>query len=556
MSFSVDLWNSYEFVENNFMLHYRGLKDFIYMINERYTSEVQNANVLKRIHDMKFAVTTYDSLLEGVIGFKADMLNQYNYTSEFCSGINDELITPLMKLSESLLQRITAISNKMKACEKDYVYTIKQLDSAKNKFHSAAKAAEQAKLRCEASKQNGDISQDNKMKNEIKAQEALKIAKECENAYIGYLNYANGVQDEYIAIKKQCMNGIQDLEEELGNNIKDSLRKYVIFQVAFLRNMQYDIEKKAKLMESINIRKDIKTFINKNATNALPPYKFEFIPYVSDFDITRNQLANEIIPKDIVSNVKTFISNVFFNESPIEGDISQSKTQNEIDNMVSSIYQGKQIPDEFHKMISNFIRNKKTRKMMLNSMNQTRTKGIFTLNENSYKTIGDILIECLTVLQLERYFESIRLVINLSTTLYKTVPEAKMPRVFLNSYLEGHTIWRNEDFWKDLIKYNIIEEMHNQKNYNIYNNETAEEKDNRIQKIVENQLTSSIYNMISFDVDTSVMKRMVGLFIEDYELDDKVNEPLMKMIKDHEKRKEEKEKEDEKTDAKTDSSIK
>ena len=182
-------------------------------------------------------------------------------------------------------------------------------------------------------------------------------------------------------------------------------------------------------------------------------------------------MANEIIPKDIVSNVKTFISNVFFNESPIEGDISQSKTQNEIDNMVSSIYQGKQIPDEFHKMISNFIRNKKTRKMMLNSMNQTRTKGIFTLNENSYKTIGDILIECLTVLQLERDFESIRLVINLSTTLYKTVPEAKMPRVFLNSYLEGHTIWRNEDFWKDLIKYNIIEEMHNQKNYNIYNNE-------------------------------------------------------------------------------------
>ena len=194
--------------------------------------------------------------------------------------------------------------------------------------------------------------------------------------------------------------------------------------------------------------------------------------------------------------------------------------------------------------------------MMLNSMNQTRTKGMFTLNENSYKTIGDILIECLTVLQLERDFESIRLVINLSTTLYKTVPEAKMPRVFLNSYLEGHTIWRNEDFWKDLIKYNIIEEMHNQKNYNIYNNETAEEKDDRIKKIVENQLTSSVYNMISFDVDTSIMKRMVGLFIEDYELDDKVNEPLMKMIKDHEKRKEEKEKEDEKTDAKTDSSIK
>ena len=61
-------------------------------------------------------------------------------------------------------------------------------------------------------------------------------------------------------------------------------------------------------MESINIRKDVKNFINKNATNALPPYKFEFMPFVSDFDANPNSYANSdinlnIIPKEIVSNV-------------------------------------------------------------------------------------------------------------------------------------------------------------------------------------------------------------------------------------------------------------
>jgi hypothetical protein len=69
-------------------------------------------------------------------------------------------------------------------------------------------------------------------------------------------------------------------------------------------------------MENINILSDIRSFIEKNATSALPPYKFEFVPYVSEFD---NKLNNEYyskIPKEIQDSVKQFISNVFYVEPP------------------------------------------------------------------------------------------------------------------------------------------------------------------------------------------------------------------------------------------------
>ena len=74
-------------------------------------------------------------------------------------------------------------------------------------------------------------------------------------------------------------------------------------------------------MENINIQSDIREFIEQNSTNHLPPYKFEFIPYVSEIESknnssnSNNQNGNNI-PKDTLENVKNFISNVFFSTIP------------------------------------------------------------------------------------------------------------------------------------------------------------------------------------------------------------------------------------------------
>lgn len=68
-------------------------------------------------------------------------------------------------------------------------------------------------------------------------------------------------------------------------------------------------------MENINVQSDIREFIEKNATNSLPPYKLEFIPYVSEIESkTDHDFVN--YPNTILSDVRDFISNVFFIEPP------------------------------------------------------------------------------------------------------------------------------------------------------------------------------------------------------------------------------------------------
>ena len=538
MSFSVDLWNSYDFVESNLMLHYRGLKDFIYLLTEKYKYEKTLSEGLKKIYSTNFAVTTFPSLLEGIVAFKSDMLNQYNYLEEFTSGMRDEIINPLNKLSENLLFKMNKNLNEIKMSEKVYNNSVNKLEFAKRKFHESAKEAENFKLTAEFSKNS-----ENGKRDEIRAQNSLKIAKDSENSYISCINETNIIQEEYIETKKKCLNQIQELEEELGSFIKDSLRKYLIFQVAYLRNMQYDVEKKAKLMEDINIKKDVLSFINSNTTNDIPPYKFEFIPYISEYDLKKTSTNDSTI-----STVRTFISNVFYSEIPEDSKFINNKVQNEIELIVQSIFEGKKIPKELQSTLGRYIRNKRTRKMLLRQINQTRLKGIYTLNDLSFNSIGELLINCLNCLQIDFDdfdYESLKLVINLSTTLFKTASEPNKPRIFLQNYLKEHTIFNKVDFWIKYIKSGIIEEMHNQKNYNIYSNETIEKKDERIKGIVKSQINTSIYDMISFNVKVNIMYEAIQYFFDYYELSDNVRNDLENIVKDYSKKRE-KEEEDKK----------
>ena len=107
--------------------------------------------------------------------------------------------------------------------------------------------AEDMKLQSETAKINANLSYEQKNKFEIKCQQALKDAKESERTYMQNINSANSIMEIYVDTMKKVLNQFQSLEEKLIDNIKDALRKYVIYQVALVRNMQYDIEKKANV---------------------------------------------------------------------------------------------------------------------------------------------------------------------------------------------------------------------------------------------------------------------------------------------------------------------
>ena len=528
MSYSVDLWNLYETVEKRLDSHIKGLNNFIYIINEYFTSQNILANNLKRLYEFNDNITSYPSLLEGISGFKRDLSNQYDYLSEFLSSMKDEIITPLKILKEKLSK--FSSNDEMKLTEKNYNSKISQLESAKNRFHNSAKDAEEIKLKCEMSKKNPKISYESIKKDEMKVLNALKLAKDNENIYITQLNDLNNFQNEYIEIKKRNLNQIQKYEEEIGQTIKDSLRKYIVFQVSYIRNFQYDIDKKASLMENIDVKSDIFDYIYNNSTNDIPPMKFEYSPYISDF----SQKKYKNISTEIIDEVKSFIENVFSTDKTKEISILNNKNQDEIESIAEECFKKEKLSEIINEKISKLIKDKSNRRILLNNLNSLRKKIKLNIDSIVYENIGEIFNNCLDMIIPEKDYESANIIINISTTLYKMPDEPnKSNRIFLQDYLSKHKIWNNFNFWKDLIFYNIIEEMHKQKNFKLYFEENEKEKQNRINKIAKIQLNTFVYHMLSFDTKKIIITDIIQDFREYYKLEDSVSDSLLKTVDDY-----------------------
>ena len=533
MSYSVDLWNCYNKLENQLESHLKGLKVFIYIFSEYYSSQLNFSNELKRLSDYikNNPITTFESLNEGISAFQNDLLNQHDYFKEFLTNIKIEIIEPLKLIKDKITKRLNDNLNETNTNEKNYNNLLAKFENAKIKFHKSVKEVEQNKLDIELlkkSKNSQDKLIEELKKQEIKALNSLKYAKEKENDYISLINDINNLQEEYIEIKKMNLNELQNMEEEIGLNIKDSLRKYIIYQVSYIRNFQYDMDKKAKIMENINIIKDISNFIYKNTTKEIPPLKYDYIPYLSDINKNKNNLK---IDKEIIDDINNFIENNFTSNKAKEIILLKNKINLDIESITEEIFVSKINIEDFDKIkiekIKKYCKDKKHRREILKNLNNLRRIKGLNINTIAYNNIGKILNLCLNDVYQELtnidYFSLVK-IISSSSTLYKISDDSK-EKIFLNKYIKSHEIWKKYDTWKNAIKYSINEEMHNQKNFNIYTEEDFNIKKKRINNIVKFQINYYIYNMIIyFEVKKSYINDIISEFKIYYDLSEDIVE--------------------------------
>ena len=533
MNYSVELWDSYNKVENNLLFHLRGLKDFIYMIKELNKSIKIFSDNLKHIYGMNLRITTNESLSIGIDNFRNNLFFHYNLLERYISSMNSEIITPLNNLQETILKKLNANYKETTNAEKNYESYITQVDFTRNKFHSRVKQVENKLIELEIirnNKDNKDTIANILNKNEDELEEEIKncilFAKDSEKIYLSYIKYTNRIQDEFIEIKKKNLNEIQSLEIELGEKIKKSLNKLYSLQTNYIKNLNIETEKKIKKLEEIDINNDILLYIKNNSTNEIPPFKFDYVPYICNLD---KQSINDENLKKIYKKVKEEIKSKF----PEEKDISllKTKTDKEIETFIDSILRG-----ENEKVINaneenlKIVSNKYLRRLFLKYLNKLRNYTHLILNDFSYKIIGNLLKEFLSYSYKEKDFESIKLIMVLSMNLFKINKISNKPRIFLQNYLINNQLWRDINFWENLIKYDIIEEMHNQKKYNLYLEENDVLKNIRNKDITKNQLATHLNNMISFELNASLMNKVLNYFSNNYNLQKHALEYLNKII--------------------------
>lgn len=542
MSYSVDLWNSFDKIGNLFLTNLKGAKNLIDIFNNLYTSiQAFSDNIKELYHNFDYDITSHKTLDDAVLYFKEDFLNAYNYLIDLTLGIKNEIIKPLGNIQSILLNKYLSYKDGLNKLEEDYEENVKELENNKNKFYKSVRDVEDYKINFEYEKQNKNgLSAEYKKEEEEKIIELLKIAKENQKKYILNIHGINKIQNYYIEKKKYYLNNMQYMEEQLAEYVKDSLRKYILYLMAFIRNIQYDSDNTSQKYDDININKDIKNFINQNSTNDLPPFKYEFIPYSSNIG---KRYKN--IPNNIIKDIRNFISTIFNNDIELQSYslLSNNKKSVDIKEMAEFIFRinnNKYVDKElYYKEKVNYIfLDRRTRKLLLQEINRIRIKGSYFINDFNFNNIGNSLKSCINIIINESKkqpnqeddednldYESMNLIFIIATNLYKINEYGNKPRLFLQENLVDTPIFSDFDFWKKIIRYFIINEMHTQKNYNMY--ETNGIKEEKKQKLIKNEINSFIYHMKAFEVKDKLINDIIYFFQNYYGLDKKIIEPLI-----------------------------
>ena len=532
MNYSVELWSNYNKAQKTLHFHLQGLKNLISLYSEHYNCQNNYALLLKKTYLSKNQITVFESLFKGFNSFKSDMSNQYKYLNEFLLGLKDEIINPLSLLYQTTLKKLNYNIYEMSSIEKSYRSSVERLEDTKNNFHYYAKSAEESKIMAELYKERNNNNYNELIKEEeTKMLDYLKRSKDNEKMYVETIDRTNELQEEYIEIKKRNLNELQEMEEEIAENIKDSFRKFIVFQVAYLRNMEYDIKNKSLIFENINIKRDINKFINNNKTQITQLYKYEYVPYISEFEnkIVKDKNMPNIYSEKVKMSVKLFMSNVFSKAKPNEINPNSIYYKNkfiltEIKEIVNKIFNNEKLLKEEKEKINKLILLKKTRRKLLQEINNYCINNINSslLNEISFENISNLLNESLKVLQIEKDYESEKLILNFATSFYQISGKSKRKKEFIQNELTNNKLFSKYEFWKELIKYNIIEEMYNQKKYNLFSNKKEDEEKNkqRIKEIVISKINLHINYMIDFNCKFSFMKQIFQEFKEYYELSD------------------------------------
>ena len=547
MNYTVELWNNYNKAQKTLHFHLKGLKEIINLYSDHYNCQNNYALLLKKTYLSRNQITVFESLYKGFTSFKSDMSNQYKYLSEFLLGLKDEIITPLSSLYKTSLSKLNYNIYEMNSIEKAYRTSVENLEISKKNFHSFAKSAEDSKIMAELYKERNDKNLSTLIKEEeTKMLDNLKKSKDNEKLYVELIDKTNDLQDEYIEIKKRNLNEIQDLEEEIAENIKDSFRKFIVFQVAYLRNMEYDIKNKSLIFENINVKKDINKFINNNKTQISQLYKYEYVPYISEFEnkIVKDKNIPHIYSEKVKNGVKLFMSNVFSKEKPNEINPNSKYYKNEIilneiKGIVNKIFKGDNFSKEEIEKINKLILLKKSRRKLLQEINNYCLNNINSalLNEKSFGIISNLLNESLRILQIEKDYESEKLILNFATSFYQISGTNQKKKQFIQNNLLNNKLFTKYEFWKELIKYNIIEEMYNQKKYNLFSNKKEDEEKNktRIKEIVISKINLHINYMIDFKCKHSFMKQILQEFKEYYDLSDDDTQKIVNKINEYNK---------------------
>ena len=547
LSYKKDLWMYFDDINEKFFFERNKAKTLLYIISQKNDIDYEYSESLKYLFNQY--ITQFDAHQEQInsnIDNEKNTLNKaikslingLKMESELYLNHTKNILANFIKPLEGFIMNQCEISNEfsrlMKSYEKEFMNAYKQVEEKQLNFFQGGKSIENAinkleKIKYKNKKENYDknIEEKNINNNDIdiddeekemieKMNEILEknkmTSKQLQLDYQEYIKKANVEREKYIKLSENLYDKVQRLDEEFIKQMKAKIIFLTENELKLIDNIKNNISSTLQLSKEINIENEINLFINSKSTKFSHPKLFEYVDY-NPYIILRNRKGHiDAIESEISSKIVECLKETFKYDKT-KDNLIQEENIKFINDTVNDIWDGNKYNDnKLEKLFKDHI----YRMNFLHMLNQYRVEGVFILQNESFQNFTKTLSSILEKSIIDKDYESIKYCMILSQTFYL---QTETKKILLQSCMTQNEIWKQKDFWIDIIEYSINEEINTEKEYYVFLSENRESREKRIESAVISNLITFLFNMKLFGYSEDKSKLVIDQFIKKYNID-------------------------------------
>ena len=547
LSYKKDLWMYFDDINEKFFFERNKAKTLLYIISQKNDIDYEYSESLKYLFNQY--ITQFDAHQEQInsnIDNEKNTLNKaikslingLKMESELYLNHTKNILANFIKPLEGFIMNQCEISNEfsrlMKSYEKEFMNAYKQVEEKQLNFFQGGKSIENAinkleKIKYKNKKENYDknIEEKNINNNDIdiddeekemieKMNEILEknktTSKQLQLDYQEYIKKANVEREKYIKLSENLYDKVQRLDEEFIKQMKTKIIFLTENELKLIDNIKNNISSTLQLSKEINVENEINLFINSKSTKFSHPKLFEYVDY-NPYIILRNRKGHiDAIESEISSKIVECLKETFKYDKT-KDNLIQEENIKFINDTVNDIWDGNKYNDnKLEKLFKDHI----YRMNFLHMLNQYRVEGVFILQNESFQNFTKTLSSILEKSIIDKDYESIKYCMILSQTFYL---QTETKKILLQSCMTQNEIWKQKDFWIDIIEYSINEEINTEKEYYVFLSENRESREKRIESAVISNLITFLFNMKLFGYSEDKSKLVIDQFIKKYNID-------------------------------------
>ena len=581
MSFSVDLWNGFEIIKNQFNTNLRKTKKFVKVltglinIEREYTKSIDT--LIRENRELNKSNYHVDSCMLQMID---DIKNESDNRKSYFNYLNNNVINPLQVSISSPKTIFMKAFLENDDCKEIYCKSLNNLINKQETFHASCQELCYFLAEFEINK----ITNNQNKNHESRKKRIIEKLNKSKEDYILYLNETNIEREKYNEQTEQHLNDLEKIFRENLSLLQKNMLNYAIARYKFLENnFLKEKDHYNNLYQKLDLEKEISDFIIKNNTKEFPLPKIEFCPYKTNLvnSKIRDKYQQTITNKDFIQVFKKideyFTKNNIFPSNLIQTGVSKISKKNErrftffnkdnkilglgnigkgnkssvsdkdkiikenihfIDDFINEIIsltkiknekEIEEINDKMEKNTYEFMKlitkdNKNPSYLVyleafIKNLSNNRSKGNFELTYEIYEKLTKIFSKILSNNKTNDYI--LKNIMILSQTFYyidKNESDKTKNKIYIQQGIKDHEVFKIPETWHRVINYSLNLGLINIKDVSSSLKMTKEESIEKLKKLSFNTIISYLCDLKLFTSEDEVFENIKNYYVAAYNM--------------------------------------